>query len=120
RAHTPLSLSLSYPLFFFPGSPTPALSPLSLHDALPISVRLRRVAVLRHHGGGDERRHAGLAHRQHVRARADRREETDEDMLAVRSEEHTSELQSLAYLVCRLLLEKKKNTIAQRSCMRLA
>src|SRR2546425_8117694 len=29
----------------------------------------------------------------------------------VRSEEHTSELQSLAYLVCRLLLEKKKETI---------
>src|SRR2546425_1779661 len=28
-----------------------------------------------------------------------------------RSEEHTSELQSLAYLVCRLLLEKKKNQI---------
>src|SRR2546423_4409216 len=28
--------------------------------------------------------------------------------LALRSEEHTSELQSLAYLVCRLLLEKKK------------
>src|SRR2546425_9781135 len=34
-----------------------------------------------------------------------------------RSEEHTSELQSLAYLVCRLLLEKKKkiNTTYQRS-----
>ena len=31
-----------------------------------------------------------------------------EDDLGVRSEEHTSELQSLAYLVCRLLLEKKK------------
>src|SRR2546425_6850974 len=30
-----------------------------------------------------------------------------------RSEEHTSELQSLAYLVCRLLLEKKKNTAKQ-------
>src|SRR5229473_5617405 len=29
---------------------------------------------------------------------------------ALRSEEHTSELQSLAYLVCRLLLEKKKTT----------
>src|SRR2546425_9423918 len=29
---------------------------------------------------------------------------------AARSEEHTSELQSLAYLVCRLLLEKKKET----------
>src|SRR2546425_2760077 len=28
-----------------------------------------------------------------------------------RSEEHTSELQSLAYLVCRLLLEKKKNDV---------
>src|SRR2546425_5180136 len=31
-----------------------------------------------------------------------------------RSEEHTSELQSLAYLVCRLLLEKKKRTLQQR------
>src|SRR3989441_1305637 len=31
--------------------------------------------------------------------------------LPARSEEHTSELQSLAYLVCRLLLEKKKNSI---------
>src|SRR2546425_9519099 len=30
-----------------------------------------------------------------------------------RSEEHTSELQSLAYLVCRLLLEKKKNKTTQ-------
>src|SRR2546425_7280656 len=33
---------------------------------------------------------------------------------ATRSEEHTSELQSLAYLVCRLLLEKKKKTIIHR------
>src|SRR2546425_6373109 len=32
-----------------------------------------------------------------------------------RSEEHTSELQSLAYLVCRLLLEKKKKTSIHRS-----
>src|SRR5687767_15473028 len=31
--------------------------------------------------------------------------------LTVRSEEHTSELQSLAYLVCRLLLEKKKQPV---------
>src|SRR2546425_8324463 len=30
-------------------------------------------------------------------------------LVRFRSEEHTSELQSLAYLVCRLLLEKKKN-----------
>src|SRR2546425_4024301 len=35
----------------------------------------------------------------------------DDDDLAGRSEEHTSELQSLAYLVCRLLLEKKKKNI---------
>src|SRR2546425_7929435 len=34
-------------------------------------------------------------------------------VLALRSEEHTSELQSLAYLVCRLLLEKKKKTGSQ-------
>src|SRR2546425_4995016 len=33
---------------------------------------------------------------------------SDSDRTMVRSEEHTSELQSLAYLVCRLLLEKKK------------
>src|SRR3989441_9025654 len=32
----------------------------------------------------------------------------------VRSEEHTSELQSLAYLVCRLLLEKKKKDISRK------
>src|SRR3712207_8705090 len=34
-----------------------------------------------------------------------------EDSLALRSEEHTSELQSRQYLVCRLLLEKKKNRL---------
>src|SRR2546425_8203774 len=43
------------------------------------------------------------------RARAD-----DQDVdVRHRSEEHTSELQSLAYLVCRLLLEKKKNRIVE-------
>src|SRR2546425_8069055 len=36
---------------------------------------------------------------------------TGDDLEEVRSEEHTSELQSLAYLVCRLLLEKKKKKI---------
>ena len=33
----------------------------------------------------------------------------------IRSEEHTSELQSLAYLVCRLLLEKKNFTICMET-----
>src|SRR2546425_1350423 len=37
-----------------------------------------------------------------------RRDDERRDARAERSEEHTSELQSLAYLVCRLLLEKKK------------
>src|ERR1041385_6082969 len=39
-----------------------------------------------------------------------------------RSEEHTSELQSLAYLVCRLLLEKKKNSVTETpmSALRVA
>src|SRR2546425_5666932 len=41
------------------------------------------------------------AHRSHTAARESLRS-------SIRSEEHTSELQSLAYLVCRLLLEKKK------------
>src|SRR5687767_15644537 len=36
-----------------------------------------------------------------------------------RSEEHTSELQSLAYLVCRLLLEKKNNSDVHAQCGRL-
>src|SRR2546425_8460850 len=35
----------------------------------------------------------------------------------IRSEEHTSELQSLAYLVCRLLLEKKKNERSNNTYM---
>src|SRR3712207_7529524 len=38
---------------------------------------------------------------------------------AVRSEEHTSELQSRQYLVCRLLLEKKKNDVARLYPIRL-
>src|SRR2546423_11993022 len=36
---------------------------------------------------------------------------TQSDLDDLRSEEHTSELQSLAYLVCRLLLEKKKEQL---------
>src|SRR3712207_7807918 len=56
--------------------------------------------------GGAGRRASALPERrlQLGPGRAERREKTDED----RSEEHTSELQSRQYLVCRLLLEKKK------------
>src|SRR2546425_9297564 len=40
---------------------------------------------------------------------------SDNDVSAERSEEHTSELQSLAYLVCRLLLEKKNHKTIHRN-----
>src|SRR3712207_8208797 len=40
-----------------------------------------------------------------------RTDHSDESQVEARSEEHTSELQSRQYLVCRLLLEKKKNTM---------
>src|SRR3712207_7633856 len=83
--------------FFFNDTATTEIYTLSLHDALPIS--------------------------EHIRARtSDEKEqplvvdwgaavEADQRVVHVtRSEEHTSELQSRQYLVCRLLLEKKKNT----------
>src|SRR5262245_64091796 len=75
--------------FFFNDTATTEIYTLSLHDALPISG-----------AGRSEPRHqcpAGVA--ELYRARRARRN---------RSEEHTSELQSLRHLVCRLLLEKKK------------
>src|SRR2546425_2862478 len=49
---------------------------------------------------------------QHVVGLGVGRDHAEVDVLE-RSEEHTSELQSLAYLVCRLLLEKKKKHIQQ-------
>src|SRR2546425_2516072 len=62
-------------------------------------------------GAGGEHRRCGLEgehllHREHVVAVDDGLRPQLAEVL--RSEEHTSELQSLAYLVCRLLLEKKK------------
>src|SRR2546430_10822191 len=70
--------------FFFNDTATTEIYTLSLHDALPISVRVVRAGRpgvgQGAHGLGDH----------------------------PRSEEHTSELQSQSNLVCRLLLEKKK------------
>src|SRR5437899_6918292 len=62
----------------------------------PYTTLFRSAQLLRPSDGGAERRphHAGAGHRR----------QHDAD----RSEEHTSELQSLRHLVCRLLLEKKK------------
>src|SRR5256714_6079353 len=66
---------------------------LSLHDALPISAATELA--------GADAILVGSALMRAADPAAKLRE--------LRSEEHTSELQSLAYLVCRLLLEKKKN-----------
>src|SRR2546425_8421674 len=57
-----------------------------------------------------------LVEEQHGGRQRHRAADRDHLLLApgeMRSEEHTSELQSLAYLVCRLLLEKKKHVYAK-------
>src|SRR5207249_11623936 len=78
--------------FFFNDTATTEIYTLSLHDALPISRRaLHRVPLAQ-----------ALPAREPAGAEGARRSR--------RSEEHTSELQSRFDLVCRLLLEKKKNT----------
>src|SRR2546430_4287781 len=85
-------------LFFFNDTATTEIYTLSLHDALPISACVRRyIPQLRQTRRDPEgRRHqsSAMAYRHAA---------------AVRSEEHTSELQSQSNLVCRLLLEKKKS-----------
>src|SRR3712207_7487801 len=65
---------------------------------------------LRFEGGGPEREHVrvGLQVRADATAHA---VVVDRGVERVRSEEHTSELQSRQYLVCRLLLEKKKKYV---------
>src|SRR5687767_15703781 len=97
---------MSFRFFYFNYTATTEIYTLSLHDALPIytvkgravvNARLcqtKEVAHVIRRAIGEELHH-DAAHRG-----LDRR--------LIRSEEHTSELQSLAYLVCRLLLEKKK------------
>src|SRR3712207_7855886 len=88
--------------FFFNDTATTEIYTLSLHDALPICEEATFVA------GG----HA-------VRAEAWRDDgavtaitlAAANEPAAGRSEEHTSELQSRQYLVCRLLLEKKKKNV---------
>src|SRR2546423_6697411 len=75
--------------FFFNDTATTEIYTLSLHDALPIFRKPSPFCGW----GPTPRRATQASPLQH----GDR----------TRSEEHTSELQSLAYLVCRLLLEKK-------------
>src|SRR2546425_3881230 len=56
-------------------------------------------------------RHDAVRYFGQCPAHGHRRTHRDPRRNADRSEEHTSELQSLAYLVCRLLLEKKKRDV---------
>src|SRR5438046_8393252 len=82
---------------------TPDLYTLSLHDALPIYARPRERFI------GRERRQLQLYYRLAwaIQSCRDRRRPPGTSADPKRSEEHTSELQSLTNLVCRLLLEKK-------------
>src|SRR3712207_9226339 len=82
--------------FFFNDTATTEIYTLSLHDALPICARSRRQAAAEG-GRGPGAQREGAAHQLRVGRH--------------RSEEHTSELQSRQYLVCRLLLEKKKKSL---------
>src|SRR5437762_6690947 len=90
--------------FFFSATSPPEFPPLSLHAALPICSRSRRVETACPNftkmgpssSSASRSRSARLARRRRS------------NQTPGRSEEHTSELQSPMYLVCRLLLEKKK------------
>src|SRR5262249_62430696 len=95
-----------FSLFFFNDTATTELYPLSLHDALPISRCRNRFARLRLCRRA--RRGKGLARGRHRQGEVEARLCAS---AAHRSEEHTSELQSLTNLVCRLLLEKKNKIL---------
>src|SRR5437868_14930044 len=85
--------------FFFTATAPTQLYTLSLHDALPIFAKTP-VPVVVAGGAGDGRSLTDFAHfAMDAGCRG---------LAEMRSEEHTSELQSRFDLVCRLLLEKKK------------
>src|SRR5437016_6680807 len=84
-------------LFFFTDTATTEIYTLSLHDALPIWSP-----------GGRINRTPRLKKRGKVANSFFSRTQLHMLCAVTRSEEHTSELQSLTNLVCRLLLEKKK------------
>src|SRR3712207_7320383 len=87
-------------IFFFNDTATTEIYTLSLHDALPICASPAAPATNCWAAtcGRPSPRPSGPSSRSATARRC-----------AARSEEHTSELQSRQYLVCRLLLEKKKS-----------
>src|SRR2546421_5454449 len=120
-------VSLLVFFFFFNDTATTEIYTLSLHDALPISVFATRGALhflsaFIQQGIPKERFETA---RNFLLGYTRLWEQTDQRRLGyaiddrIRSEEHTSELQSRSDLVCRLLLEKKKtkeNPSAPTSC----
>src|SRR3712207_7358368 len=102
-------------LFFFNDTATTEIYTLSLHDALPIlEVNAMRAAnyllipilsELVSLYGTDQLIDLYMGVKEHY----------NPSLEILRSEEHTSELQSRQYLVCRLLLEKKNNVHGIRS-----
>src|SRR2546425_10315341 len=85
--------------FFFNDTATTEIYTLSLHDALPIWRRPSSSSAGARNGRAVKERPGGSCAAPTRSAQ----------WRGTRSEEHTSELQSLAYLVCRLLLEKKNS-----------
>src|SRR3712207_8659116 len=93
-----------YLFFFFNDTATTEIYTLSLHDALPISV-VEVGKGVKHLKVGDRVALEPGKTCGHCEFCREGKYNLCSD---VRSEEHTSELQSRQYLVCRLLLEKKK------------
>src|SRR3712207_8486749 len=91
---------------------TPVIYSLPLHVALPIWPRAPVRAGLRELEEALPADRRGEALGAHAHRRGDGHAvDLLDAALADRSEEHTSELQSRQYLVCRLLLEKKKKEV---------
>src|SRR5262249_62161829 len=105
--------------FFLNDQATTEISPLSLHDALPISwinyaipvhAAVPGATVTVTVNGKEEQQPLTMPLFVRLGMEAKYKAVPRKESAAPRSEEHTSELQSLTNLVCRLLLEKKKNT----------
>src|SRR3712207_7570438 len=95
-------------IFFFNDTATTEIYTLSLHDALPILVHRRRPRRLCGAARPWRAGPPGGGRPGHRLVRPGRHGREQSRHSAGRSEEYTSELQSRQYLVCRLLLEKKK------------
>src|SRR3712207_7322571 len=95
--------------FFFNDTATTEIYTLSLHDALPIwTISSRSTAIRTASTSSAGRCWRRWRRRPSVSSSGRSLPATHTATPTCRSEEHTSELQSRQYLVCRLLLEKKK------------